>query len=72
MNSTRITTQDKLCHDSTQCHQCHSHIWNGNQLLPQRMRQDYLRWQLDAVDHFISPAATWPMPTSPTGCLPNA
>ena len=56
MNSTRITTQDKLCHDSTQCHQCHSHIWNGDQLLPQRMRQDYLRWQLDAVDHFISPS----------------
>jgi len=56
MNSTRITTQDVLCHDSTQCHKCHSHIYNGALRLPQRMRQDYLRWQLDAVDHFISPS----------------
>lgn len=56
MNSTRITTQDTLCQDSTQCHKCHSHIYNGDLLLPQRMRQDYLRWQLDAVDHFISPS----------------
>lgn len=56
MNSTRITTQDTLCQDSTQCHKCHSHIYNEELMLPQRMRQDYLRWQLDAVDHFISPS----------------
>lgn len=56
MNSTRITTQNVLCHDSTQCHKCHSHIYNDGVMLPQRMRQDYLRWQLDAVDYFISPS----------------
>ncbi|MGJ7548707.1 glycosyltransferase family 4 protein [Pseudomonas alloputida] len=56
MNSTRITSKDILCHDSTQCHKCHSHIYNDGVMLPQRMRQDYLRWQLDAVDYFISPS----------------
>lgn len=56
MNSTRITTQKTLCQDSTQCHTCHEHIYNEDVRLPQRMRQDYLRWQLDAVDHFISPS----------------
>ncbi|MGV8864880.1 MAG: glycosyltransferase family 4 protein [Pseudomonas sp.] len=56
MNSTRITTQNTLCHDSTQCHSCHAHIHNDDVVLPQRMRQDYLRWQLDAVDYFISPS----------------
>jgi len=56
MNSTRITTQNTLCRDSTQCHACHSHIYNDGVMLPQRMRQDYLRWQLDAVDYFISPS----------------
>src|SRR5471030_2103586 len=56
MNSTRITTQNTLCHDSTQCNNCHAHIHDDDVKLPQRMRQDYLRWQLDAVDHFISPS----------------
>lgn len=56
MNSTRITTQKTLCQDSTQCHTCHEHIHDDDVRLPQRMRQDYLRWQLDAVDYFISPS----------------
>ncbi|WP_219064090.1 glycosyltransferase family 4 protein [Pseudomonas sp. UMAB-08] len=56
MNSTRITTQNTLCNDSTQCHSCHANIHDDDVQLPQRMRQDYLRWQLDAVDYFISPS----------------
>jgi glycosyltransferase involved in cell wall biosynthesis len=56
INSTRITTANRLCHDSTQCHTCHSHIHVNERKVPQRLRQDYLRWQLDAVDHFISPS----------------
>lgn len=56
MNSTRITTKNTLCHDSTQCNNCHATIHDNEVQLPQRMRQDYLRWQLDAVDYFISPS----------------
>lgn len=56
INSTRITRAGTLCQDSTRCHDCHSHIYIEGNELPQRMRQDYLRWQLDAVDHFISPS----------------
>ncbi len=56
INSTRITTKNTLCQDSTQCHTCHSHIHADGVRIPQRMRQDYLRWQLEAVDYFISPS----------------
>lgn len=56
INSTRITTRNTLCQDSTQCHTCHEHIDDDGMRLPQRMRQDYLRWQFDAVDYFISPS----------------
>ena len=56
INSTRITTQNTLCQDSTQCHSCHAHIRVAEVQLPQRLRQDYLRWQLEAVDYFISPS----------------
>lgn len=56
INSTRITTQGKLCQDASRCDQCHPHIHANGLRLPQRMRQDYLRWQLHNVDHFISPS----------------
>lgn len=56
MNSTRITTQNTLCNDSTQCDNCHASIYDEDVQLPQRMRQDFLRWQFDAVDYFISPS----------------
>ena len=57
MNSTRITTRNTLCQDSTQCHSCHASIRDVDEVqLPQRLRQDFLRWQLDAVDYFISPS----------------
>jgi glycosyltransferase involved in cell wall biosynthesis len=56
INSTRITTQGELCQDATQCHQCHAHVYDGPTRLPQRMRQDYVWWQLQAVDYFISPS----------------
>ena len=56
INSIRMTDERSLCRDSTGCSGCHASIHVGNQPLPQRMRQDYLRWQLSGVDRFISPS----------------
>lgn len=56
INSTRITRDKALCQDSTQCANCIPEIHIDETQVPQRLRQDYMRWQLDAVDHFISPS----------------
>lgn len=56
INSTRITTAGALCDDTTQCHRCHASIDVDGQQWPQRVRQDYIRWQLQAVDAFVSPS----------------
>lgn len=56
INSTRITRSGELCKDSTACQRCCEHIWSGDQPWPQRVRQDYIRWQLQAVDAFVSPS----------------
>lgn len=55
-NSTRITSAGNLCTDSTRCHECVAGFRLGPLWLPQRMRQGYIRWQLRAVDLFISPS----------------
>ncbi len=54
--STRITRAGNLCSDSSRCHECVAGFRLGPLWLPQRMRQGYIRWQLQAVDRFISPS----------------
>lgn len=56
INSIRMTGPSSLCIDATGCSGCHASIHVGGQPLPQRMRQDYLRWQFSGVDCFISPS----------------
>ncbi|MBD3876339.1 glycosyltransferase family 4 protein [Pseudomonas kunmingensis] len=56
IKSIRMTDERSLCVDSTGCSSCHASIHVGSQPLPQRMRQDYLRWQFSGVDRFISPS----------------
>jgi len=56
INSPRITRQGALCGDSSQCHTCQADFQYGRLRLPLLLRQGYMRWQLQAVDHFISPS----------------
>lgn len=56
INSIRMTDPSSLCVNATGCSGCHASIHVGGHPLPQRMRQDYLRWQLSGVDCFISPS----------------
>ncbi|WP_278361543.1 glycosyltransferase family 4 protein [Stutzerimonas kunmingensis] len=56
INSTRITRAGSLCGDSSRCHECVPGFQSGPLHLPQRLRQGYLRWQLQSVDRFISPS----------------
>lgn len=57
LNSTRITRAGRLCNDTTRCAvDCRESIKNGEDQLPVSLRQDYIRWQLQAVDGFIFPS----------------
>lgn len=56
LNSTRITTAGALCRDATRCAECRPDFYLGNDTYPVRFRQDYVRWQLGAVDAFVSPS----------------
>jgi len=56
INSTRITSQGTLCADSRQCHGCQANFQYDRLRLPLLLRQGYMRWQLQAVDRFISPS----------------
>ena len=56
-NSTRITSAGQLCHDTSRCAtDCRAFITAGEQPLPLSFRQDYIRWQLQAVTAFILPS----------------
>ncbi len=56
LRSTRITTTGAICQDTTRCADCMRDIVLGDDAWPIRFRQDYLRWQLGAVDAFVSPS----------------
>lgn len=57
LNSTRITRAGQLCHDASRCAtDCRASITDGTEQLPLGLRQDYIRWQLQAVTGFIVPS----------------
>lgn len=56
LRSTRITKSGAICQDATRCAECQSDIVLGNETYPVLFRQDYLRWQLGAVDAFVAPS----------------
>jgi len=57
INSTRITRAGQLCQDASRCAaDCCDFITDGDTSLPLSLRQDYIRWQLQAVTGFIVPS----------------
>lgn len=57
VNSTRITRAGQLCQDASRCAtDCRAFITDGAEQWPLSLRQDYIRWQLQAVTGFIVPS----------------
>lgn len=56
LQSTRITTTGAICRDATRCAECRPDMMLGDDAYSIRFRQDFVRWQLGAVDAFVSPS----------------
>ena len=56
VKATLIDFESRVCRDFSRCEQCQSVVFDGNQALPIRTRNNYIATHFSAVDAFISPS----------------
>lgn len=54
--NTLIKVGDQICTDFSRCRECMTFIREGSKLIPISMRRDFLAYEFDSVDLFVSPS----------------